>query len=271
MKYAYIALALFLYAGNSAAQLPFDSVIVRFNNYPCHYHTAHQQDGVQTYESDADIIYTSAIYFSFDSTNVSGDTVNCFNKKSISWQYLRIIYDSITSTIKYFNFVQLFKYQINPTRRDYAFNNISVVMYKDSLSGSISGSEIIGANLMASDKSSYYVYGPGGKGSTSWQNDYVYLGTTTDSTSLSFQMLAAYHHPLGVNSERNLESMFYPNPTNDRIFLSGLSNTDEVRIYDLLGRLILRSPVAPELDLSKLPKGIYRIEVSGKVQSLILN
>lgn len=271
MKYAYIILILLIWARQSVAQLPFDSVIVKFNNYPCHYHTAHQVDGVQTYESDADITYSSAIYFSFDSTNLSGDTVYCFNKKSIDWQYLRIIYDSVASTIQYFNFVQLFKYQLNPTRRNYSFNNIPVVLYKDSLSGSVSGNEIIGASLMAFDKSSYSVPGPGGKGSSSWQNDYIYLGTTTDSTSLSFQMLAAYRPPLKVNGERGSRPMFWPNPTTGRIFLSAFSDKDEIRIYDLVGRLTFKSPMTSELDLSTLPKGIYRIEVSDKVQSLILN
>jgi hypothetical protein len=227
MKYTCIVLTIFIYAGESAAQLPFDSVIVRLKNFPCHYYESSTNDGVTT-RSESDMIHSTAIYFSFDSTNVSGDTVNCFNRKNIKWQYLRIIYDTISSTVKYFNFIQKFEYSVNPTRLNYAFNNIPVAVSKDSLSGSISGNDILEAGLIASDTSSFFVY-IGGK-VTTWSHGHFYLGTTTDSTLLSFQMLASYRPPLTVGSIKNLKPMFYPNPANDRIFLSGLSDKDEVSI-----------------------------------------
>jgi hypothetical protein len=269
MKYAYIVLAIFIYAGESAAQLPFDSVIVRIKNYPCHYHRSETNTEGVTTKTESDMIHATTVNFVFDSTNVSGDTVICFNKKNIKWQYLRIIYDTITSTIKHFNFVQRYEYGVNPTRLNYAFNNFPIVATKDSMSGFLYGSDILESSLTASDTSSYFVY-IGGKVAT-WQYGYRYLGTTTDSTSLSFRMLPAYRPPLAVKREHTSQPMFWPNPAKDRIFFSALSVNKGVRIYDLLGRLVLRSLATPEIDLSKMPKGIYRIEISGKVQNLIIN
>jgi hypothetical protein len=271
VKHAFIIVVLLLCAEKSQGKLPFDSVIVKFNNYPCHHHIIRWYDGVKTYESEVDLINSSTINFSFDSTNFSGDTTICYDRKTSSWQSLRIVYDSITSTIKYFDFVQLFKYQKNPTERNYSFNDIAVVSSKDSLVGSISGNNILGANVKASDHTTGFIYGPHGQNNTSWQDDYVYLGTTTtDSTFLTFQMLAAFKPPLTVNKSQDLKPAFYPNPAKDRILFTEAADKNVVHIYDMLGKLVLKSST-PEADVSMLGKGIYRVEVSGKTHSLILH
>lgn len=56
----------------------------------------------------------------------------------------------------------------------------------------------------------------------------------------------------------------YPNPTADRIYISGIDNSAgeyEVRIYNLMGQCILQDKLKPEFDISSYIDGVYILEI----------
>lgn len=72
-----------------------------------------------------------------------------------------------------------------------------------------------------------------------------------------------------VKSENTL--FVYPNPATDYTFVEGA--TDEIRVYDVMGRLVLTVSISEEktmLNISSLPAGMYKIYSAGKVASLIV-
>jgi hypothetical protein len=54
----------------------------------------------------------------------------------------------------------------------------------------------------------------------------------------------------------------YPNPTNGKLTISNIDLFDtDVQIFDSMGRLVQKSQLSGnELDVSKLPEGVYLIE-----------
>lgn len=75
-----------------------------------------------------------------------------------------------------------------------------------------------------------------------------------------------------VDNVKNENTLFvYPNPATDYTFVEGA--TDEVRVYDVMGRLVLTVSISEEktmLNISSLPAGMYKIYSAGKVASLIV-
>ena len=53
----------------------------------------------------------------------------------------------------------------------------------------------------------------------------------------------------------------YPNPTNGLLYLDGIDQ-DNVRVYDVTGRLVMQSNYDGQLDLSRLERGIYTVTTS---------
>ena len=54
---------------------------------------------------------------------------------------------------------------------------------------------------------------------------------------------------------------FYPNPVDDFLFLKGLSEKVELKIYDLAGKLLLESTVIDGLFVGDLIAGMYLVSV----------
>ena len=58
----------------------------------------------------------------------------------------------------------------------------------------------------------------------------------------------------------------FPNPATDNIYISNLSETSVVKVYDIGGKLVLENKVSNNeyLNISSLSKGIYQIKFEGK-------
>jgi surface protein len=65
----------------------------------------------------------------------------------------------------------------------------------------------------------------------------------------------------GVDDQNQLDISLYPNPTNDKLFIQGLSSSSRVSIYNVLGKLVLSQTISKEIDVKQLSKGIYILKV----------
>lgn len=50
---------------------------------------------------------------------------------------------------------------------------------------------------------------------------------------------------------------FFPNPVSEKLYLQGLQQATRIRVYDVLGRMVLESSSSRELDVQHLEKGRY--------------
>ena len=71
---------------------------------------------------------------------------------------------------------------------------------------------------------------------------------------------------LSVNDEVLIENTItvYPNPSSDKIFIKNSSNATltNVKLFSLLGSLVLQTNVTEEIDISSLPTGIYMMFIA---------
>ena len=65
----------------------------------------------------------------------------------------------------------------------------------------------------------------------------------------------------GVDDQNQLNISIYPNPTNDKLFIQGLSSSSKVLIYNVLGKLVLSQTISKEIDVKQLSKGIYILKI----------
>ncbi len=56
----------------------------------------------------------------------------------------------------------------------------------------------------------------------------------------------------------------YPNPATDKISVEGVALGEEVVMYDVLGRAVLRTRTPADIDVSGLPPGVYVLRVGGE-------
>ena len=66
-----------------------------------------------------------------------------------------------------------------------------------------------------------------------------------------------------INSSVELDApeqiQLYPNPTTDKVYFENTEGVANIKIIDLVGRVVLAVPVQPELDLVELHKGVYLV------------
>jgi len=109
-------------------------------------------------------------------------------------------------------------------------------------------------------------------------HDYCFVGDILTRELLCFAEndTLKYQHPsynncyystVGIkeNQKKHLLKA-YPNPTSGKFTVQGA--TAEIQIFDLFGRLVLRSN-KPEIDMSSYPASIYMIKVGEAVRKLI--
>jgi surface protein len=65
----------------------------------------------------------------------------------------------------------------------------------------------------------------------------------------------------GVDDENLLAISVYPNPTKDKLFIQGLSNSSKILIYNVLGKLVFSETTSSEVDLKGLQSGIYMVKI----------
>ena len=68
-----------------------------------------------------------------------------------------------------------------------------------------------------------------------------------------------------INDQNQLDISIYPNPTNDKLFIQGLSDATEVSIYNVLGKEVLSVKNTNNINVKALPSGVYVIRISDGV------
>ena len=61
----------------------------------------------------------------------------------------------------------------------------------------------------------------------------------------------------------------YPNPSSDKIYITGLNTKSEIKFFTITGKLIKSLETQNEINISDLPKGVYIIELNDYKQKLI--
>lgn len=61
----------------------------------------------------------------------------------------------------------------------------------------------------------------------------------------------------------------FPNPTKDKLYIQGISNTSKVSIYNVLGKLVLSETTKSEIDVDNLQSGIYIIKIVDEQKEII--
>ena len=75
---------------------------------------------------------------------------------------------------------------------------------------------------------------------------------------------------LGVNDEKLLEISVYPNPTKDKIFISGIKTQAFVEIYSTVGRRILRTTLSNDTSVDlNVASGIYFLKIISDGKSAV--
>lgn len=80
-----------------------------------------------------------------------------------------------------------------------------------------------------------------------------------------------YSNTVRINLMQQLFISMYPNPAADKIYISGYENALWVQLYDAGGNLVTAMPASPDMDISRLAKGMYVLKVllkSGATQQL---
>ena len=74
------------------------------------------------------------------------------------------------------------------------------------------------------------------------------------------------------DTNNNQEFTIYPNPAKNKLnIISSLSNTTSLILYNLNGKEVLRKTISSSketLDVSKLPNGMYFIQVIGEISAV---
>jgi len=73
----------------------------------------------------------------------------------------------------------------------------------------------------------------------------------------------------GVDDQNQLDISIYPNPTNDKLFIQGLSDATKVSIYNVLGKLVLSQTISKEIDVNNLQSGIYIIKIADEQKEIV--
>ena len=87
----------------------------------------------------------------------------------------------------------------------------------------------------------------------------------------SWSCINEYGSPNAVNSSslyiENISyslTNIYPNPVKNRLYISGDSNNYNIKVYSLLGQIVIADYNVNEVDVSSLTKGVYLIMISNE-------
>ncbi|WP_026777275.1 T9SS type A sorting domain-containing protein [Polaribacter sp. Hel_I_88] len=95
-----------------------------------------------------------------------------------------------------------------------------------------------------------------------------YAGPDSDreANTLDWLFSKSTNQSLSLN-DKDIENLYvYPNPTNANIKWNNSMQIDEVLIYNLVGKTLLKikSPSSNSVDVSNFPKGLYILKISSK-------
>lgn len=84
--------------------------------------------------------------------------------------------------------------------------------------------------------------------------------------ALDFDGSYSYSQVLTVRQDESKNALFCPNPVDNVIHIP--NNTEEIRILDSSGRLLLKG-IGEQLDISELPAGFYYLKCANNSESLV--
>lgn len=75
---------------------------------------------------------------------------------------------------------------------------------------------------------------------------------------------------IGVKEVDKSTVLIYPNPAQDRVFISGITERSQLTIYDISGKLVLQQTVFSEqvVNVKNLNRGIYLINIRNNQQNI---
>ena len=68
-----------------------------------------------------------------------------------------------------------------------------------------------------------------------------------------------------VEDENLMTISIYPNPVNDKLYIQGLLNPTKISVYNVLGKEVLLVKNTNNINVAKLPSGVYIIRISDGV------
>jgi len=115
------------------------------------------------------------------------------------------------------------------------------------------------------------------------QTDETAEATITESTCFEIEDVGGTLTLIPVDCDANpctktdiyeissTEFKIYPNPTNDIIYISGVSGVNNIIITDLTGKTVINSKLSIDnsINISKLPAGIYLLRVNEKIAKIV--
>jgi hypothetical protein len=75
---------------------------------------------------------------------------------------------------------------------------------------------------------------------------------------------------VAVKETKNPTVLIYPNPAQDRVFISGITEKSQLAIYDISGKLVLKQTISSEqtINVNNLKSGIYLINIRNNTQNI---
>lgn len=86
---------------------------------------------------------------------------------------------------------------------------------------------------------------------------------------LKLGFTSTQHNILNTSNfhEKN-QIIFFPNPTDNILFIKGYEKSIDITIYDVMGKEVLSKKSAHNIDVKELPKGVYVIKISDDVSQI---
>jgi hypothetical protein len=97
-----------------------------------------------------------------------------------------------------------------------------------------------------------------------------YNPLTNDYDVPSRRITYDYDNSITPLSTKNFEGVnnvnVYPNPSNEFILISGLQKNENIKIYDVLGKVAKEKSVMPnqKIDIQDLNNGIYFLKIENR-------
>jgi len=63
----------------------------------------------------------------------------------------------------------------------------------------------------------------------------------------------------------------YPNPVQNTLYISGVKGPSKIKVYSVLGQLVMNQSITNTLDVSRLKRGVYYIKISDSEKTTQLN
>lgn len=145
--------------------------------------------------------------------------------------------------------------KISPTGQLLAIKNLGATSYDSYLDENI-------LNVDVQNENKIYI-----SGTTQHQKFEDY--TINDHNGSNYYIAVLEKDYLQTIETKKESLVLYPNPSSDLVFIKDYKNYNQAKLYDTTGKMVLESKSLEKgINLSKLPDGIYYIELIGKERSV---